>query len=68
MVEELLAVARLGVCYQEFLTLVPEEHVGCTVVYAWKVGGCDVDVKGGSKELPKGRSYPSLDYNTPAKL
>ena len=32
-------------CSQEFVALIPGEHVSSIVVYAWKVGDCDVDVK-----------------------
>ena len=36
---------KLGVYSQEFFALIPGEHVGSVVVYAWKVDGCDVDVR-----------------------
>lgn len=40
-VEELLAVAGLGVCYQALFAYIPGKHVSSIVVYAWEVSGCD---------------------------
>ena len=36
----------LGMCSQKFFTLIPRKHVGSAVVYAWKLGACNVDVEG----------------------